>query len=64
MAERVLTEQAIAWAFQKWCEGYSTYQLAKVLYVSQPTIFRAFQNRGLKRHRQPLQVPNFNTQEE
>ena len=41
MTEPILTKEEKAWAYQKWCEGYTQQQIADALYVCEKTITRA-----------------------
>lgn len=49
MGNRILSEAEIQWAFNKWLDGYSLRQISAVLFVSQPTVTRSLQRRGLRK---------------
>ena len=36
----VLTTKESAWAYQKWCEGYTQQQIADALFVCEKTVRR------------------------
>lgn len=50
-----LTKAQSAWAYKKWCIGYSVREIADALYVSESTVYRSFC--GKKRIRPPLEPP-------
>jgi DNA-binding transcriptional regulator LsrR (DeoR family) len=39
MAKRMLTDDEIKWAYEKWCDGYTQQQIADALYVSRVTVY-------------------------
>lgn len=41
MPEKILSHKQIAWAYAKWCEGYTQAQIGDALHVSYKTINRA-----------------------
>lgn len=41
----VLSEDEIAWAYEKWCEGYTHQQIAEALYVDRRTIGKALKGK-------------------
>lgn len=48
----ILGEEEKAWAYEKWCEGYTQQQIADALYVERRTLTNAF--RGKQRIRPKL----------
>jgi hypothetical protein len=51
---RVLSSEQVAWAYSKWCLGYTVAEIAKALYVCDRTLWREFKARGLEKRRPPL----------
>ena len=49
-----LTDDQVAWAYQKNCEGHSLTQIAAALHVHDNTITREFKRRGILK---PVQIP-------
>ena len=50
----VLTDNQVAWAYSKWCQGYTIPEIAKALHVCDRTIWREFKDRALRKVRKPL----------
>ena len=50
-----LSQDQIAWAYDKWCTGYSLKEIASKLYVSESTVSRCL--RGRKKVMPPLDSP-------
>ena len=40
-----MSEEEKAWAYKKWCEGYTQQQIADALYVERRTIGLAFKDK-------------------
>ena len=55
--ERLLTEDQIRWALDKWCLGYTYLDISLALGCCQKTIQRVFQERGYKKVRPVLRYP-------
>lgn len=53
----VLSESDIAWAYVKWCGGYTQEEIAAALNVSVKTLTRAFERRNLKKRKLPIDPP-------
>ena len=45
MAKRILTDDEIKWAYEKWCDRYTLHQIADALYVSHATIYNALKGK-------------------
>lgn len=45
MAQRALTRKQIAWAYDKWCLGYTQLQISEALNVCERTVRRALKNK-------------------
>lgn len=45
MKQGSLTFKQKEWAYEKWCEGYTFYQIADALNVCTKTIYRAIGDR-------------------
>lgn len=43
---KVLTEDKIKWAYEKWCIGYTLKQISAALYVHKNTLRHSFDNHG------------------
>ena len=41
----LLTRKEIAWAYDKWCAGYTYEEIAEALYCSAKTVYRALKGR-------------------
>lgn len=41
----ILTKEEKAWAYQKWCEGYTQQQIADALYVERRTVLAALKDK-------------------
>lgn len=48
-----LTEKQVAWAYKKWCEGYSLYEIGRALYVHHNTVSYTLRAKGLKKPPKP-----------
>ena len=47
-AKPMLTPEQKDWAYRKWCEGYPVREIAKVLYVSESTVWNSFRGKRTK----------------
>ena len=43
--EGILSRKEKAWAYSKWCEGRTIYEIAEALHVSTKTVTRAIDGR-------------------
>lgn len=41
----ILGEEEKAWAYEKWCEGYTQQQIADALYVERRTLTNALKDK-------------------
>lgn len=53
-ARTALTDDQAAWAFRKWCCGYTLTEIAQALHVSNSTLSAEFKVRGWQKQKQPL----------
>lgn len=45
---RILGQEEIDWAYQKWCEGYTQREIGAALYVSTETVNKYLIRKGPK----------------
>lgn len=45
MAKRMLTDDEIKWAYERWCEGHTQKQIADALYVCPMTVHNALRDK-------------------
>jgi len=43
--EGLLSRKEREWAYTKWCEGYTQYQIGEALHCSHKTVARSFKGR-------------------
>lgn len=57
MAKPRLTNEAVDWAYEKWLDGYTVFEIAKALDCSDSALHDRFARAGFTKEKPPLRVP-------
>lgn len=52
-----LTDEIVEWAYEKWLEGFSKVEIAKVLECTEKTLSNRFAIGGYTKKKPPLRLP-------